>query len=263
VNAGVIINVSIPLTLYPQRLDYLKRVIDRLLPQLQDQDSLVFVDDHSCAEVRAYLDDLATETLPRIAVLHRDLASLPEQLSEDGRPWRLASSRNLGIHQCKEQHFWAFLDADCLPVASWLEAFRQRVIDETYAHGRPHAVIFGKTRHPLGKDEGGDPRLAGRSPGRPAGRIVALFERGGGGNMAITRAAWEQLRGFDEEFDGGFGYEETEFACRLYEAGGEVWYEPNAEVLHLYHGRPKPHFHNIERNRRLFMAKTGLSAFAR
>jgi len=262
-SAGVIISVSIPLTLYPQRLDYLKRVVDALLPQLQAEDRLVFVDDGSCKEVRDYLTFLGADQPGQIGTLFRNSGDSPEGLSEDGRPWRLASSRNLGAEQVGEHGFYAFLDADCVPVADWLDVYRAT---PAVPLGGISWLVFGQTRHQgLTRGEGtwDDPRLAGRSPGRSARRLVALFERGGGGNMAISNFAWEQTGGFDEDFDGGFGYEETELACRLFERGGEVWYVPTAEVLHLYHNRSKPHFHNIERNRRLFMQKTGLSAFAK
>jgi len=263
-NAGIIINVSIPLTLFPQRLDHLKRVVDAVIPQMNSGDGLVFVDDQSCKEVRDYLDELMPESASVTRVIHRDLASFPE-LSEDGRPWRLASSRNLGVKTLGEYAFYVFLDADCAPAEGWLEVYRAYFTPSADRFVLPR-LLFGQTRHQgLTRPEGtySDPRLCGRDPGDAAGRLVALFERGGGGNMAISHYAWEQTGGFNEEFDGGFGYEETELACRVYERGGEVLYVPKAEVLHLYHSRTKTHFHNMDRNRRLFMAETGLSAFAR
>ncbi len=262
-NAGIVINVSIPLTLFPQRLDHLKCVVDAVLPQMQRTDRLVFVDDRSCKEVQEYLASVAAESPLRIQVIHRDLASLPERLSEDGRPWRLASSRNLGVAKLGDCAFYVFLDADCVPIEGWLEAYREMRMAHLFKLPR---VTFGQTQHQgLTHSEGSylDPRLCGRDPGDMVRRLVALFERGGGGNMAICHYAWEQTGGFDEAFDGGFGYEETELACRAYEHGGEVLYVPDAKVLHLYHSRTKTHFHNMERNRRLFMVRTGLSAFAR
>jgi GT2 family glycosyltransferase len=150
---------------------------------------------------------------------------------------------------------YVFLDADCLPGLGWLDAYRD--VDPAGV-----TMLFGSTEHERADgtvDE--DPRVHDRGALRR--REVSLFERGGGGNMLVTAAAFDTVGVFETSYDGGFGWEETDYAVRVYQAGGDVLYEPRAGVTHLYHPRGRDHYANIERNRKVFMSRTRLFAGSR
>ena len=52
-----------------------------------------------------------------------------------------------------------------------------------------------------------------------------------GRNFSVRKAAFRSIGGFDEGFT-GYGLEDVEFALRLHQAGGRIWYEPNAVGTH-------------------------------
>jgi GT2 family glycosyltransferase len=271
VSIGIVINVSIPTALLHPRLEYLELVLEALGRQLLSDDEVVVVDDGSDEEVMLAVGVVGTRWPEGVlSLIRRELAPL-EMCAPGGRPWRLASSRNHGVRVLEkrvEPHAaYVFLDADCVPCDNWRQVL-ESIMPCLRLRSDECAVLFGHTDHegPRGnEDVRQDPRMAWLGPHPQDGFAVsvALFERGGGGNMVITRKAWEELGGFAEEFDGGFGYEETDLACRAYNQTMPVMFFEQIKVLHKYHQRGEGHFHQMERNRRLFMERTGLSAFAR
>ncbi|CAN5448801.1 hypothetical protein BH10ACT7_BH10ACT7_04320 [soil metagenome] len=54
-----------------------------------------------------------------------------------------------------------------------------------------------------------------------------------GCNASVSRSAWAKIGGFDQVFDGRWGYEDTEFAYRLSRAGTVFIAEPRALGIHL------------------------------
>lgn len=248
---GIVIPVHIP----PGdqvRLHALCCVLDEVASQIEERDGVVLAaadDQWWFTHVVAFTED---EVRCRIVDC--------QQEGEVGRGWRLASQRNAGAEALPDRDGYVFLDADCLPTKGWLAAYRDSL------EWKP-GVVFGWTDHE--RADGGvgpDPR-ASHMRWRPFGpglrREVSLFERGGGGNMLVTAATFRDVGRFDEAYDGGFGWEETDYAVRAYQMGTEVLYCESARVTHLYHSRGRDHFANINRNRRLFASRTHLFAGAR
>lgn len=56
-----------------------------------------------------------------------------------------------------------------------------------------------------------------------------------GGNFSIRRERLLASGGFDENFRGAAYRFEREFADRILDAGGKIWYEPAALIHHLHH----------------------------
>lgn len=56
-----------------------------------------------------------------------------------------------------------------------------------------------------------------------------------GGNFSIRRELLFSLGGFDENFKGAAYRFERDFADRLLDEGGTIWYEPGALIRHLHH----------------------------
>ena len=246
---------------YAARWVALQSTVASVLDQMYDVDYLVLVDDGG--QGRIYLDWIGKllHDHPNMGLVNNAPAVEP--------PWRLASSRNYGVDTAvvdadNELDAYIFLDADCIPAPWWLSAYREAV-DNYIATAAPYPglVLFGRTDHE--RVDGTvmpDPRISDPHGDEPF-RAACLLERGGGGNMLVTRDIFEDIGGFDEAYDGGFGYEETDLAVRAYEAGAEVMYHPRAQVVHKYHPRDKDHFRNLDRNRQMFQARTRLFAGTR
>jgi len=282
---GVVLPVCIPACNLEPRFDYLQRVLAELAEQVAEDDVVVAVDDGSCDEVNEYLHTLDGDW-PQFQPIYRE----PPDSWDGPCPWRIASSRNLGLAQvlkrAPDSAGVIFLDGDCLPHAGWLSAYRKALSPEIGDdYSVPFCVLFGAT-WPEGPQGGfsGDPRLPEPEKiavGAPRAwergrRLACLFERGGGGNLCVSRflllngdidGAWKRTgdhrQVFDEVYDGAFGYEETDLAVRVYHLGAEVLYLSSAAVSHLYHERGKGHFQGIERNRHEFQARTRLFAGGR
>lgn len=56
-----------------------------------------------------------------------------------------------------------------------------------------------------------------------------------GGNICIPVAIWRDVGGFDEEFDGFWGYEDLEFAFRCTKSGARLCSVKGMVVRHLQH----------------------------
>lgn len=52
-----------------------------------------------------------------------------------------------------------------------------------------------------------------------------------GMHMAFTKAAWVAVGGFDEAFDGAYGYEDCDFGRRIFRAGFSIGWFPELTVL--------------------------------
>jgi len=53
------------------------------------------------------------------------------------------------------------------------------------------------------------------------------------GNLSVKRERAVQIGGFDENFIGAAYRFETDFAMRIANAGGKIWFEPGASIRHL------------------------------
>jgi GT2 family glycosyltransferase len=75
--------------------------------------------------------------------------------------------------------------------------------------------------------------------------------------LGVTRAAWEELAGFDEAYAPAY-YEETDFCVRLWQSGRRVVYDPRIVVWHFEFGtstiREEP-LALMRRNQRYFASK--------
>jgi GT2 family glycosyltransferase len=134
------------------------------------------------------------------------------------RPGR-AAARNRGAAEAAADRL-AFLDADCRPEAGWAEAI-DRCLDSAPLVGGPVAVSTG-------------------APARPTERFDALWrfhqERtiregrwAASANLAITRAAFDAVGGFDEAYGSA---EDVDLCIRAARLGLEIAYCSAAAVTH-------------------------------
>ncbi|MAH60598.1 MAG: hypothetical protein CMB95_07205 [Flavobacteriaceae bacterium] len=64
-----------------------------------------------------------------------------------------------------------------------------------------------------------------------------------GYNMGFTKKSWKKVKGFDETFDGTYGWEDIDFGMRIYNAGGVIKLAPECKVLQV---RDKAHHNTFD-----------------
>lgn len=135
------------------------------------------------------------------------------------------AARNYGAAHTTEDML-VFNDADTIcPPAQIREAVR-------LAGERP-GLVFAYDLYVRVGERGSRAYLAGGGPIEGCGSDQEIFNSGSMGCVAISRACFEQVGGFDESYQ-GWGYEDLDFAQRC----GALW--PNRRVsgpvYHLWHG---------------------------
>lgn len=160
-------------------------------------------------------------------------------------------ARNRGATEAKGECL-AFLDDDCAPVADWLEA-----LDRARA-AAPGAGVGGRTVNALCANPYSSASQAlidylysyYNSGSRPDPMFTTS-------NLALPRADFERLGGFDQRFARAGG-EDREICLRWVRSGGRLVYAPDAIVLHSHrlgprsflrqhftYGRGAAHFHRL------------------
>jgi GT2 family glycosyltransferase len=75
-----------------------------------------------------------------------------------------------------------------------------------------------------------------------------------GACMAVTREAWDQLGGFDEDYVNG--YEDVDLCLRWRLRGGDVWYCADSTVVHL-ESQSEGRFDHVRENVALLQERWG------
>jgi GT2 family glycosyltransferase len=142
-----------------------------------------------------------------------------------------AAARNLGAREALADLI-LFMDSDVVPGTSLLE---QHVQSHTWPGKR---LVVGRVKPWLNVSRPWyervvDPDKAGLDYGEQE-RVVPFY-MALGGNLSVTRFAFEQIGGYNETFPAA-GCEETEFAYRASMLGYELLYQPRAKG---YHNHPR------------------------
>ncbi|HMJ76081.1 MAG TPA: mycofactocin biosynthesis glycosyltransferase MftF, partial [Iamia sp.] len=151
---------------------------------------------------------------PEVRVLRHDRSRGPGAARETG--WR-ATARPVV----------AFLDAEVVPAAGWLDRLLAHLADEAVAAVAPRVVPTGGAGL-IGRYEAGrSPLDMGASaavvrPGSPVSYVPTA-------TLVVRRSALEAVGGFDEALRYG---EDVDLAWRLAKAGHTVRYEPGVTATH-------------------------------
>jgi GT2 family glycosyltransferase len=165
------------------------------------------------------------------------------------RNFRPGSARNIGIGAAKGE-FILFLDGDCIPGPWYLRDHRERLRASkepvvTLGHrifidgGGLDATVIRTCRGHLDNM----PEVASASNyGLPRDRRLGEFEILDrhpapfhcchGCNLGVRRVDIENVGGFDEDFDGYWGYEDIELGYRMWAEGAKFVYVRTAYVYH-------------------------------
>jgi GT2 family glycosyltransferase/SAM-dependent methyltransferase len=171
----------------------------------------------------------------------------------------LSRARNAGIRAARGDII-AFTDDDTVVHPDWIKRLSDSFQDPKVmsvtglvlpaALDAPSQVAFEKGMGGLGK---GYARVEYDAAfiSRTTANGTSVWEIGAGANMAIRRAAFEALGGFDERLGAGAAgcSEDSEFWYRILAAGWNCLYEPAAVVFHHH----RKDFGELKAQARLYM----------
>ena len=219
----------------------LARTLPALLPELEEGDELIVVDNDS--------GDGTADAVAELAPAARIVRA--------GRNLGFAAGCNEGAAAARGD-LLVILNPDAAPRPGFGAAIRRPWV-EGRGWAAWQALVAdgdGRTINSAGNPvhftgivwAGGHGRPIGEAP--PAGEVTALS----GACLAIPRATWEELRGFPERF---FLYhEDVDISLRLRLAGGLLGIEPAAVVDHDYEFGAREHkWRWLERNRWAFLVR--------
>jgi glucosyl-dolichyl phosphate glucuronosyltransferase len=148
----------------------------------------------------------------------------------------LSSAKNAGVKAARG-HFVLFTDDDVLVEPNWVEAHVELL------SAKDGFTIAGGPILPISHDLGPWPKWLGEAsrdlpwldhgaPARPLGRWDQVW----GANMAMPRAVFDRVGLWNEELgrkgDARGTWEDLEFADRVRNSGGQVWFCPGAVIHH-------------------------------
>ncbi len=160
-------------------------------------------------------------------------------------PFRLVShADNVGfLHNCNRAarsatgKFIAFLNNDTLVLPGWLDA-----LVETFKRNATAGLVGSKLLYTNGvlqeaggliwKDGSGWNIGVGEDPRTPSFNFCREVDYCSGASIALRRALWTELGGFDERYAPAY-YEDTDLAFRVRQAGYKVLYQPMSQLIHF------------------------------
>lgn len=159
--------------------------------------------------------------------------------------YALASARNVGMNKAIELGYdWGvFIDDDVEIADKWLENHRHRWEDKK-------TIYAGKISESLEDDI--DVRTKWHNKPLREGKEVPdnFLVQMGGCNSGFYLPSLKKNGGFNEEFDGDYGYEDVELAYRLSEKKGwNIEYVENAKMVSYYAPPSGDYKRNISKNR--------------
>jgi len=192
-------------------------------------------------------DDGSDELLTGVQEMFRGVLDV-RIITQPHHGFRLATVRNRGLFEASGEVI-IFMDCDIIPVPEFVEAHMRwfhasnqvatvgprKFIDTTGIDPRSIPQLLTQLR--LGPDVAS---ISNRS--EPLDRRLPIFRRFWscthpynwfyGCNIAVRRAAAIEIGGFDENFNGAWGYEDIEFGYRLFSQGTFLVAEQGALALH-------------------------------
>lgn len=224
------------------RPDALRAVLAGFCEQTDRGFELLVADDGSRDDTRALVESIAPSApIPLAHVWHEDTG------------FRLAAIRNRAAAQARGDYL-VFVDGDCVPLTDFVAQHRSLAEPHWMVAGNRLLLSEGFTRRVLTEQvpihrwtlsqwraarRRGDinrvlPLL--RLPLGPLRRLGgSRWPRVRGCNMAVWRRDLARVNGFDESFL-GWGYEDSDFAVRLVNAGVGLKKGAFATgLLHLWH----------------------------
>jgi len=216
---------SIVIPHYEKR-DTLEKVLDELRIQINPEDEIIIVDDHSP-------NGVPDCECPNIKIIQ------PEKRVP--HIYRLNTLRNTGIKYAKNDTI-IILDPDCIPNPHFMK-WARRIRDS--------AVLFAGLIDFVRKDGSilSDPRGKNRRS-----RWVDLVDISSGmvwgGCMMFNKSRTKLIGWFDTSYDEHWGAEDHDFGARCFHSGMRIRYEPRLAVVHQYHEKNPAKIRQEQQNKR-------------
>lgn len=173
--------------------------------------------------------------------------------NEDG--WNFAQACNRGA-RAATQPWLLFLNNDCRVLPGWGDAMRHAVTSQRKVIGCRLVFPDGRLQH-AGVDVVRAPGMAHATEIRTGGDRSCDVDAVTGACLMIRADLFDELGGFDEEFDNG--YEDVDLCLRAREATGRrAWYEANASAVHLTSASGEARWRSVNENVRRLSEKWGL-----
>jgi len=197
-------NVSILIPVYNKEFA-ISKVLDALLPQVLNNDEIIVLNDGS--------EDKSSEILKqyesKIIIIERS------RKAEEKNYFRIASGRNYLVAHARNEHL-IFLSGDCIPRPDFVKLHR-----ENMEKVEPKTIIRGIVNP-------GAPFIEGYSD-----QWINFIT----GNVSIFKKDFIIVGGLDDMYDGGWGYEDSDFGLRAVLKYGYKLYCINAIIDHIDHQR--------------------------
>lgn len=190
---------------------------------------LVVVNNGSTDGTEALLRDLRGDFLPQLVIVDEP---------EPG----LGRARNTGVRACRGE-LVVFTDDDCYPSDDLLLMMADVFKDPTIGFAGGRLLLYDPTDYRVAIVERTDRREV-----RPGEFIAAGLISGA--NMAVRRAAFEAVGGFDGDLGAGtpFPCEDVDLQARLSAAGWKGVYDPRLVVHHHHRRKTRAEAQALERS---------------
>jgi glycosyltransferase involved in cell wall biosynthesis len=166
------------------------------------------------------------------------------------REYSLNTVRNHGIAAATCGHV-VLLDADCIPQPGYFGGHDQVFTKYVGCLSVGFTDMCDETGNAVVSEDHRKAWLGG-------GRDVELqWNSAYGGNLAFPLELWKRLGGFDQSFDGCWGFEDLDFSYRATRVGRKCYAHADTLARHCSH--PIRHDNRpVNRNSRLFRDKHGI-----
>lgn len=164
--------------------------------------------------------------------------------------YALNTLRNKGVELCSNSYI-VILDGDCVPGPSFFDGH-----NDVFTHASECISIGFTIPHDSTgeKPVSHDPRL--KETNTPVREM--WWGECFGGNIALTKNIWQKVGGFDEAFNGHWGFEDLDFAYRAHKLGYKFYSSCKTQVKHLQHPPTvSDHYAGKGRNYQLLISKHG------
>ncbi len=189
--------------------DTIEAQLDRILPQIDLTGAeLVLVDNNSTDETSRILDELADR--PNVVVGSATAGQ------------SVAYARNAGVMLANSDRF-LFCDADDLIGANWVDIMTTGLYTHHIVTGRLDAAELNTERQQAGRGDVSQPAT-----------FHGLFPLVHGGNMGVTREAWELVGPLDETLG---SVEDIEWSLRAKAVGHPIVRLSDAVIHYRYRNR--------------------------
>ena len=195
------------------------------------------------------------------------LSGLAKVWFPSGPELPLAAARNAGAAAAIRHgaEVLIFLDVDCIPGNRLVLAYQEAIAKR--ADPAPVTALCGPIRYlpPLDPDRRYCDGELGHIAVEHPGRLITGADTLDDVNLfwslsfAMSSVDWSSVGGFDERYT-GYGGEDTDFAQKFAQTGGELAWVPEAAAYHQHHESHDPpfqHVHSIVRNANTFRTRWG------